>query len=411
MAALTAGVLSGTIEYKVAFASFGAPVVWFVVIALFIAQGFKVTGLGRRIALFFTGLLGRRTLGLSYGLIVTDLLLAPMIPSVTGRVAGIVFPVLRGVAESFGSHPNDPSARKMGSFLTLTTFQGCAITSAMFLTAMAANPLIAKLVQQNDQQLSWLTWAEAAILPGLASLILMPILVYVLVPPEIKETPNAKEFATGELEELGPMRRGEWITIATLVLLLVLWIFGGKLGVPAAVAGFFGLCILLITRVLSWNELIKLSTAWDTLIWFSILLMLAGQLGESGVVEWFSSLVKGIIPATEWPLPFAVLLAMYFYAHYFFASATAHVAAMFVPFLVLALGIGAPPMLAVLSFAYASSLFGGLTNYSLAPAPLLFGVGYTSLKAWWGVGFAVSLLNFGIWFGLGPLWWKALGLW
>ena len=110
--------------------------------------------------------LGKKTLGLSYGLIATDLVLAPAIPSNTARAGGIVFPLVLASAKAFGSEPNDGTARKIGAFLMQAAFQGNVITTAMFLTAMAANPLAAKLAAQMHIEVSWGEWALAAMVPG-----------------------------------------------------------------------------------------------------------------------------------------------------------------------------------------------------------------------------------------------------
>ncbi len=408
--ALSIAVLTDTITRGEAFDSFGQPIVWFVVIALFIAEGFKVTGLGRRIALVFTALLGKKTLGLSYGLVGTDLLLAPLIPSSTGRVAGIVYPILQGIAESFGSAPNSPSAKRMGEFLTLTAFQATVITSAMFMTAMAANPLLVALSTKQELAIDWGSWALAGSLPGMMSLILMPLIIYAMSPPTIKETPDATVFARSQLNAMGPIKRSEWIMIANLALLLVLWIFGKQLGIDGAVAALTGLSILMLTRVLDWNHLLKITIAWETFIWFSVLLLFAAQLGNHGVIDWMVTSIDHYFLKLEWKLAFPLLVLLYFYTHYFFASSTAHVAAFYVPFLVLAIGCGTPPRLAMFGLIFASSLFGGLTHYSLSPAPLLFGVGYVSIQKWWLVGFVMSVVNLVIWFCIGPLWWSWLGL-
>jgi len=110
--------------------------------------------------------LGKKTLGLGYGVIATDLILAPAIPSNTARAGGIIFPLLKATARAYGSTPEDGTAHKIGAFLTLAAFQGNVITSTMFLTAMAANPLAAKLAGQMHIDLSWGTWALAAAVPG-----------------------------------------------------------------------------------------------------------------------------------------------------------------------------------------------------------------------------------------------------
>lgn len=410
MIALTFSIMTNTITLKDAFEGFSQSVVWFVVVALFIAEGFKVTGLGRRIGLFFTALLGKKTLGLSYGLLATDFILSPLIPSVTGRVAGIVFPIMQGIAESFGSLPNSPSSKRMGAFLTLTAFQGTVITSAMFMTAMAANPMLVAFSTKQGLNITWGSWALAAIVPGLLSLILMPLIVYAIYPPEVKSTPNASSFAKKQLKDMGRIKGSEWIMLGTLCLLLVLWIFGKTLNMDAALAALLGLCILLITQVVSWDSLLKITIAWETFIWFSILLLFAAEMSNTGVIEWFVKSIETFFVGYDWKISFPLLVLLYFYTHYFFASSTAHVAAFYLPFLVLAIGLGTPAYLAMFVFIFTSSLFGGLTHYSLSPAPLLFGVGYVPIKTWWIVGFVVSTVNLLIWCTVGPLWWKLLGL-
>lgn len=408
--ALTIAAVLKVITPTDAFSAFSHPVVWFVVIALFIAEGFKVTGLGKRIGLFFTAILGKKTLGLSYGLLGTDLIIAPLIPSVTGRIAGIIYPILQGIAESFGSYPQSESSKKMGEFLTLTAFQGTVITSAMFMTAMAANPLIAELTTQQGLKITWGTWALAGIVPGLLSLLLMPMVLYFFFAPQIKHTPDATYFAKTKLKEMGPVKASEWVMLGTLFILLGLWVFPKFFGVNASIAAFLGLCILLVTKVLRWESLLKLTIAWETLIWFSILLFFAAKMSEYGVISWFVGIVEHSFEGYDWKFSFPILVLLYFYSHYFFASSTAHVAAFYAPFLMLSIGLGTPPYLAMFVLMFSSNLFGGLTHYSLSPAPLLFGVGYVSLKRWWIAGLLISLLNLLIWSTVGPLWWKFMGL-
>ena len=74
-------VLSGTLTIAEATAGFGNTVVWLVVAAFFIATAFVKTGLGTRIAYQCMRLLGKRSLGLAYGFVATDLVLAPAIPA------------------------------------------------------------------------------------------------------------------------------------------------------------------------------------------------------------------------------------------------------------------------------------------------------------------------------------------
>lgn len=412
MIGLLVSILTQVITPKQAFSAFSSDLAWLVVFALFIAKGFSVTGLSTRIAYFFTALLGRKTLGLSYGLMITDLILAPGIPSVTSRSAGIVYPILQAIANSYKSFPNSESARKIGAFLIVTAFQVTVITSAMFMTAMAANPMLTMLTKEMNLDLTWATWASAACVPGIVSLIVIPWVIYKIYPPEIKETLNAQEYALSELRALGKVRKSEWIMGITAIILLCLWIFCDPKGlIPPVVAAMIGVSILLLTGVLNWDSLMKIDTAWETFIWFCVLILLAAFLKDLGVLDWFINNVQHHFTAFHWYYAFPVLALIYFYSHYFFASSTAHVTSMYPAFLGLSLAMGTPPMLAVMILIFFSNLFGGLTHYSLAPAPLLYGVGYVDIKDWWKIGFITSVVNILIWCTLGAAWWKFLGIW
>ena len=404
-------VLSGTLTIAEATAGFGSTVVWLVVAAFFIATAFVKTGLGTRIAYHFMRLLGKHSLGLAYGFLVTDLVLAPAIPSNTARAGGVVFPILKSLCVSLGSDAALGTQRRIAGFLTLTAYQGVVITSAMFLTAMAANPLAAELAARQGVEISWALWALAASVPGALSLLLVPLLIYRLYPPEITHTPEAPELARRRLREMGPASRDERVLLAVFVFLLTLWIFGGALGVSATATALAGVAALLATGALAWRDVLEEHGGWDTFVWFAVLVMMASQLGELGLLAWFTGRVSGVLGGGHWLPSFLGLALVYFYVHYFFASNTAHVSAMYAPFLALAIAVGAPPVLAALVLAFFSNLFASLTHYGTAPAPILFGSGNVEIGDWWRLGALVSVVNVAIWLGAGSPWWRLLGLW
>lgn len=206
------------------------------------------------------------------------------------------------------------------------------------------------------------------------------------------------------------MARNEWILLCVFVLLLSLWIFGSTLGVATTTTAIVGVGALLVTGALPWEKVLREKAAWDTLIWFAVLVMMASQLGEQGLVEWFSENVASVIGGESWLPAFLGLSLIYFYSHYFFASNTAHVSAMYAPFLVVALAVGTPPLFAALVLGYFSNLFSSMTHYGTAPAPIFFGSGNVALGTWWKLGALISVVNIAIWLGIGSLWWKALGI-
>jgi len=281
----------------------------------------------------------------------------------------------------------------------------------MFLTAMAANPLAQKLAADQGVEITWTNWATAAIVPGIISLIVIPWVLYKLYKPEITETPRAPEIAREKLAEMGPVKTSEWIMLGVFVLLLAMWILGSTIGVDATTTALVGLAVLLITGVLTWTDILNERGAWDTLVWFAALVMMASFLSKLGFIPWFSDTMGGLVGGMNWVVAFLILALVYFYSHYLFASNTAHVSAMYAAFLAVSIAAGAPPLLAALVLAFFSNLFSAMTHYGTGPAPVLYGAGYVELTDWWRLGFIVSVINIVIWLGIGGLWWKILGLW
>ena len=112
----------------------------------------------------------------------------------------------------------------------------------------------------------------------------------------------------------------------------------------------------------------------------------------------------------NWIVILIVLNAIYTYAHYFFASGTAQVAALYAVFLGVGIKLGIPPYPLALMLGFSSSLYCSLTQYSHARGPILFGSGYLTTKEWWSVGLIINVLNQVIFMSAGLIWWKLLGL-
>lgn len=405
---LAALVLTKTLSFEQAFSGFSSETPWLIVLAYFIARGFIKTGLGPRISYLFMILLGRHPIGLGFGLLSTELVLAPAIPSNTARAGGVILPILESLSSIYKSKPNDPSSKKIGAYLTQVAAQGSCITSAMFLTSMSANPLIADLAMDFGVEITWSKWALAAIVPGMISLLLCPFVVYLFCRPEIKESKDAPALAREKLHQLGKMKTQEWTMLFVFLFTIILWAFAKEIGVKPGTSALFGVSLLLLTNTITWDDVRKESSAWETLVWFATILMLASQLGKQGFTEWLGLNLSHLVIGYDWKVGFLLLSISYFYVHYFFASNLAHVTALFATFLSIAITLGTPPLFAALLLGFFSSLFGALTHYTSGPAALLFGSGFVDIKTWWKLGLISSLINLLIWLGVGSLWWGFL---
>ncbi|MBP6500541.1 MAG: DASS family sodium-coupled anion symporter [Thauera sp.] len=405
-----------------ALSGFSNSLIWLIGISIMMSRGLINTGLGARIGYYFISLFGRRTVGIGYALSISELMLAPLTPSNTARGGGIMHPVMRSIANSFGSSPEQGTSGKIGRYLALVNYHTNPITSAMFITATAPNPLVVKLVAEAtgaEISLSWGTWALAMLLPGLVAIALMPLVILWMYPPEIRDTEDAHTFALSRLAELGPVKTSEKILLGVFAWLLFLWagvpemIAGKAYAVDATTAAFSGLTLLLLAGVLSWEEVLAEKSAWDTITWFAALVMMATFLNKLGIIAWLSTVLQGGILqlGLGWMGAVALLTLVYMYAHYLFASTTAHITAMFAAFYTAGIALGAPPMAFALLLAAASSIMMTLTHYATGTSPIIFGSGYTTLGQWWLAGLVMSVVNLTVWVLVGGVWWKVLGYW
>lgn len=403
-----------------ALSSFSSPLIWLIGISVMISRGLIKTGLGSRIAYYFISIFGKRTIGIAYSLAAAELMIAPITPSNTARGGGIIHPIMRSIALSFHSTPEEGTQKKIGRYLAMVNYHANPITSGMFITATAPNPLVVDLVNKatgSEIQLSWTTWAVAMFIPGMICILLMPLVIYLIYPPEVKQTPDAKQFAQENLAKLGHVSTQEKIMLGVFTVMLLLWanipamLFGDALSVDATTTAFIGLSMLLLTGVLSWEDVLKEKSAWDTIVWFGALVMMATYLNKLGLVTWFSENIQAGIGMTGvgWVGAVVILTLVYLYIHYFFASTTAHISAMFAAFYAVGLTLGAPPMLYALILAAAGNIMMTLTHYATGTAPVIFNSGYTTLSEWWIMGAIMSVVNLVVWIGVGLIWWKFLG--
>lgn len=412
LTAVVACVLTKTTTLSEALSGYSNSTIWLIVAAILFARGFINSGLGTRIAYMLIRKLGSSSLKLGYAILLSDLIIAPATPSNTARAGGILFPIVRSLSSAFGSEPDSDSRRKLGAYLTQTLYQSVVVTSMMFITAIASNSLVVTFAKQvADVELSWFTWALAASVPGIICLIAIPLIMHKIYPPEIQETTAAKELAIQELEKMGSMSKNEKIIAGVFGAALTLWATTQWTGLSATLVAIMAVVAVIWLGAMTYQEAVNESMAWDNLLWMGTLIGLAGLLVKFGFIKWFAGLILISLADVSWTMALYVLVATYVISHYFFAATSSHVTAMYGAFLAVAVSAGAPPYYAALFLGFASVLCAGLTHYGMGPAPILFGARYVTQGEWWKLGLVFVVFNSLVWFGIGPLWWKVIGLW
>lgn len=384
---------------------FSESTVWLIVGAFVFSIGYRKSGLGKRIALMLVRSLGRNTLGLGYAIAFSDLVLAPATPSNTARSGGIIYPIISNIPKIYGSEPG-PTAGKIGTYVMWTAFATTAVTSSLFLTALAPNAAalsIAKKVVGVD--VSWAQWFYGFAPMGISMILLVPLLSYVVCRPEVKKSPEISVWASNEIKAMGPMSRNEWIMTGLIIMAMFLWITGsspdirlpflGSNYINATMVVFLVISLMLVTGVVEFGDIVAEKSAWEVFFYFTSLLTLSSGLNEIGLIKWFATeYAKPLAPLSP-TMAMILLVALFFWIHYGFSSITSHAAAVLPVVLAVGSGIpGMPVQTLTLLCVYSLGLMGVISPYATGPAPMYFGSGYIGRGAFWKFGLIFGLIYF-----------------
>ncbi len=403
MLAVAAVVLTGTLSPAKAFGGFANASVLLVVIAFLVAQAVVKSGLGRRISLFMVSRFGRSSLGLAYSIVLTDAAIAPAFPSNTAR-GGVLFPIVLSVAQGSGSKPDDPEGRRLGGYLMFCTMASLAVSSALWMTATSANPIGIQMVREFGLEIGFGKWFVAASVPALTAILALPWVVARLFPPGVKDTPEAPVAARQALAELGPLSRNEWITAVAFALMVSGWIFADALGLNVTSIAFAGLGLLLMTRVLTLDDIAAQGDTLATFLWLAVLFALSGQLNELGFMGYAGQRLASHLGGLSWPVTYVTLIVIYVAIHYMFVSQSSQVLALLGVFLDVGIRGGVPLPLMAFSLLFASSYFSVITPQGGSQNVIFVGSGYLTQPELYRLGLLTTLFFLAVFLVIGTAW-------
>lgn len=409
--AVTMTAMLGVLKPGQALSGYASGTVWLIVSAFLFSRSFIKTGLGKRIAYTLMSRFGSSSLKLAYALAFSNFIISPAIPSNTARGGGIMFPIVKSLAEAMGSRPGK-TARKIGAFLIQCVCQSDNIACCVMMTAVSSNFLIVTLAYNvAGVEFTWGSWFLAAIIPGFVALILIPLVLYKIYPPEMKDTHHAQMLAKVSLKEMGAMGGKEKLLLAIFFLAVLGWATAGITKLNATIIAMAAVCIMLVFDIINWNDVKTETGAWDTLVWMGGIFGLADNMGKLGTVKVLAEGIGASLNGIPWLPALIALFIVYIISTYLFASGVAHTAAVYAATLAVAISVGAPPYLAALLLAYGQGFSQSMTHYSSGPTAIFFSGGYIPQNTWWKLGGIIVVVNIIIWGGLGTAWWRILGLW
>ncbi|MBA1432240.1 MAG: DASS family sodium-coupled anion symporter [Epsilonproteobacteria bacterium] len=396
-------ILTHTLTAKQAYSGFSQGFILLIIVAFLIARGVIKSGLGKRIALLIIKKFGKSSLGLGYSIIAADMFISPAFPSNTAR-SGVLYPIVQALSADSGSKVNDGTRKKLGAYLMMTSMAGLTISSAMWLTAMAANPAGAKMAKEFGIEISYGSWALASFAPSLVAFIVIPWLLFKIFPPELKETPDAPLIAQEQLEHMGNVHKNEYIMGFTFIAMITFWVFSAQLHIDKTAIAFLGLGVLMLANIFTLDDLAHEGRALGTLIWFGTLYAMSSYLNEFGFMSWLGMHISNIIAGQSWPVVYVGLVLAYVFIHYFFVSQTAQMLALFSVFLSVGINADVPAEMLALMLLFATNFNAMITPQGSSANVIYLSSGYIESREVYKYGGIVTLANTLIYLGVGTAW-------
>jgi DASS family divalent anion:Na+ symporter len=401
--ALAAAVLTGTLAPAKAYSGFANGTILLIVVAFLVARAVVKCGLGQRLGHHVVSVFGRSTLGLGYSVFLVDGVIAPAFPSSTAR-SGVLYPLVLSLTEAAGARPGEEGRRRLGRFLMFSGIASLSLSSALWFTAMAANPLGAAIARGYGLTIGFGSWLVASSVPTLAVMALLPLVLYKVLSPEVEATPEAPRAARRALQAMGPLGRQEKIVAATFLGMVVLWGAAATLKLDSTAVAFLGLGTLLATGVLTLADIAKEGDVLATFIWFAVLFTLSGQLNELGFMGYLGERLAGALVGLPAALGGLVLVVAYVLLHYLFVSQTAHLLALFGVFLDVGSKLGVPTGPLAFHLLFATDYFSAITPQASSANLLFAGSGYLSQGDLYRLGALTTAFTLGIFLVVGTPW-------
>jgi DASS family divalent anion:Na+ symporter len=401
--ALSAAVLTGTLPASKAYAGFANGTILLIVIAFLVARAVVKCGLGARLGNLAVTVFGRSTLGLGYSVFLVDGVIAPAFPSNTAR-SGVLFPLTLSIAGAVGATPEAEGRRRVGAFLMFSGIASLTLSSGLWFTAMAANPLGAEIARGHGLEISFGSWLLASAVPTLVAMAVLPWLLFKVIRPEIAHTPEAPRAAKAALDAMGPLGRHEKIVAVTFAGMVVLWGAAATLGLDSTAIAFLGLGVLLATGVLTLADIAREGDVLATFIWFAVLFTLSSQLNELGFMGYLGERMAGALGGLSPLVAGVALVVAYVLLHYLFVSQTAHLLALFGVFLDVGVKLGVPVAALAFLLLFATNFFSANTPQGSSANLLFAGSGFLSQGELYRLGAITTAFNLAIYLLIGAPW-------
>lgn len=396
--AVTCASLSNTIDVKMGFSGFSNIVPWLLFVVLSLAKTISSSTLGLRIAYLFMKYFGGNIVGLSYSILLTEVLIGPLLPSNTARAASLDMPLVKSLTQYISCNTKDVSEKRIGSYLSLLGICGNFSSSGLFLTAMLSNTLVVDAAAQFGLNATWITWFQYMIIPYFTFLLLVPFILQFICKPNVHNLSTLKELAAKKYKELGDITNKEKLIIFVFLGMLTLWILSAVLNLPIMTTALIGLCIFIFTGILNIKEILSNYGTFSSVVLLGLMISLVNCLVDLKVIEWFSGVISNSVSDFNKNIVFIIITSTYYFAQYFFTCESSKIIALYASFLGAGIAVGVDARVLAITLAAFSSASDILSSHVCPSSLTLYSAGYLTFKQWMYYGIIIALCFLSIWY-------------
>ncbi len=396
--AVTCASLSKTIDVKMGFSGFSNTVPWLLFIVLSLAKTISSSTLGLRLAYLFMKYFGGSIIGLSYSILLTEVVIGPLLPSNTARAASIGMPLVKSLSQYISCNVKNVSEKTIGTYLSFLYICGNAMTSGLFLTAMLSNALVIDVVEPLGLHVTWMSWFKYMVIPYITFLLIVPFILQLIRKTNVKDLSKLKVLAANNYEELGAINNKEKLIILVFLGMLVLWILSEFINIPIMTTALIGLSIFIFTGILNIKDILSSYGTFSSVMLLGLIISLVNCLIDLKVIDWFSTIISNSVCDFSKTTVFILLTIIYYFAQYFFTSESSKIMALFAPFLSAGIAIGIDAKVLAITLTAFSSASDVLGSYVCPSALTFYSSGYLTLKQWMYYGIIIAVCFLLIWY-------------
>jgi solute carrier family 13 (sodium-dependent dicarboxylate transporter), member 2/3/5 len=389
--------------------------VLFILGSLMLAVAVVKQKLDKRIAWIIVRITGTKTSNICFGISVVSGLLASFIGEHT--VAAMMLPV--GITLVTLTSDDPKKVRNLAAVLLFSIAYGCSVAGIGTPSGGARNAIMIGYWREffydpsNPETqrfiIDYVRWMAFAYPMFLIQLPFVTLILFMTFKPEYRDLSRAVVKLRAQVENEGPMKAADWVSIILFSLVLFGWIFeSDKVGMGTI--AILGATTFLIAGLVRWED-INSGVNWGVVLLYGAAISLGIEMKETGAAEWVATSFLAMLAPIGADEGFGLWAAVSVLTTAVTNMMSNGAAVAVLGPVVLKMAVVAQESPIVIGFITAiSSAFAYLTVVGTPACTIVYASGYLKTTDFLAVGWKMALVSTVLMLAAAFLYWPFLGI-